>query len=174
MRTGRPQIHRARTTIRRAMMWIGTALTVTLLALWAAGLNGDQTWRRGQLYIFTSASLIEFGYSQTVAVDVRRYRPYLGRPILALETPVFSVFRFDPNLGGGGISISSWLLFAVVGSVAFVPWWLDIRARRRARKIGHCPHCRYDRTGLAPETPCPECGSTGDSQHNGGPHAAIP
>lgn len=24
---------------------------------------------------------------------------------------------------------------------------------------GHCPNCRYDRTGLSSQTPCPECGS---------------
>jgi len=37
-------------------------------------------------------------------------------------------------------------------------WRLDTLARRRER-MNACPSCGYDRTGLAPSSPCPECGT---------------
>ena len=47
----------------------------------------------------------------------------------------------------------------ILGSPWFViPWaW---RAQRSAlrRRFGHCPKCAYDRRGIAPSLPCPECG----------------
>jgi hypothetical protein len=42
-------------------------------------------------------------------------------------------------------------------------WWFLLTAppaiRRHFRKQAHqCPHCAYDRQGLPPTSPCPECG----------------
>lgn len=61
-----------------------------------------------------------------------------------------------------------------VGIVAVAPTWL-IRVAlavslltsgiaclvllRRRHFDWQCPHCHYDRTGLPPHTPCPECGT---------------
>ncbi len=33
------------------------------------------------------------------------------------------------------------------------------RTYRAKKRIGVCPKCRYDRTGLPPTSPCPECGT---------------
>lgn len=39
--------------------------------------------------------------------------------------------------------------------------WALIELRARVfRPPGSCRQCGYDRTGLPPDTPCPECGST--------------
>lgn len=42
-------------------------------------------------------------------------------------------------------------------------WWLVLFGRRAAVRFvrirrGRCPACAYDRRGLGPDTPCPECG----------------
>jgi hypothetical protein len=37
-----------------------------------------------------------------------------------------------------------------------IAWWLEMREARRAR-VGRCPRCDYDRTGLAAGAVCPEC-----------------
>jgi len=46
-----------------------------------------------------------------------------------------------------------------------LPWWLvfvgadKLRRWNRLRRH-HCPACNYNLTGLAPDSPCPECGGT--------------
>ena len=49
------------------------------------------------------------------------------------------------------------IALCALGVTAFARY-LDTLARRRAR-IGFCPKCNYDRTGLAAGAVCPECGS---------------
>lgn len=58
---------------------------------------------------------------------------------------------------GSALFIPHWLVIAL----ASTPWlfWRLNRAARR-RRSGHCARCGYDRAGLAPEAPCPECGTT--------------
>jgi hypothetical protein len=41
-------------------------------------------------------------------------------------------------------------LFALTQVTTVIRW--------RRRRAGRCPNCNYDRTGLAPTLPCPECG----------------
>ena len=60
-----------------------------------------------------------------------------------------------------GLALDS-LLFAAA-------WWLllgGIAATRRTLRArrNQCPRCGYSRTGLAPVTPCPECGQSPDSR----------
>ena len=51
-----------------------------------------------------------------------------------------------------------WTPATLLLMAAAVAWRLDTLARRRAR-IGFCPKCSYNRTGLAPGAVCPECGA---------------
>src|SRR5262249_1680532 len=65
------------------------------------------------------------------------------------------------SLNDGGY-IRGFVLPLWIPVVAFaVPsaflWVTDWRKRRRP---GHCSTCNYDRPGLAPDAPCPECGKT--------------
>lgn len=60
----------------------------------------------------------------------------------------------------GGTSGYAILLPHWLPLVAFASPWLahalGVRARRR--RAGLCAKCGYDRAGLGPEVPCPECG----------------
>jgi hypothetical protein len=49
----------------------------------------------------------------------------------------------------------------IYAALAWSVWRLPFAVRRyRRRRRGRCVKCGYDRTGLAPAAPCPECGTT--------------
>ena len=50
-----------------------------------------------------------------------------------------------------------WCPLLVCAMPVIAAWRLDILARRRER-VGACPTCHYSLAGLAPNSPCPECG----------------
>jgi hypothetical protein len=50
------------------------------------------------------------------------------------------------------------LLAIVAGLTTLILWRWDARRGREERR-GLCPQCAYDRTGLANNAVCPECGA---------------
>jgi hypothetical protein len=56
-----------------------------------------------------------------------------------------------------GVIVPLWIPLLLL---AFPTTYLFLRDRRAARlaKTNSCPHCDYNLTGLAPNSPCPECG----------------
>lgn len=57
-------------------------------------------------------------------------------------------------------SIPLWLPFLALSAPCFALWHRHFRDRAAAR-LGACPKCNYSLTGLAPNSPCPECGGRG-------------
>jgi hypothetical protein len=58
---------------------------------------------------------------------------------------------------------NDWWLQVPIWAVALpmAAWTaLAFRSARRRARPGGCPACGYDRTGLAPEAVCPECGAS--------------
>ena len=60
------------------------------------------------------------------------------------------------------VEVPLWMPIVVTLLASAVASRLDLLAARRAR-VGMCPKCSYPRTGLAPSSPCPECGSAAPS-----------
>lgn len=74
------------------------------------------------------------------------------RPIYFVSSNVMS----KGQLIGRSISIPHWLPALALSIVAFCLWFPPHRlAKRLARN--QCLRCGYDRQGLAPDSPCPEC-----------------
>ncbi len=54
------------------------------------------------------------------------------------------------------LSVPLWPFVIISIFATAAAWRMDTLAQRRKR-IGACPACGYDRTGLAANAPCPEC-----------------
>lgn len=84
--------------------------------------------------------------------------PALGRPPDVL----------GPPRRGRGVSVASILremglshleiVFLLVAAIAVAAWVLWRRWKPKSI-TNQCPNCRYDRAGIDPAVPCPECGA---------------
>ena len=64
--------------------------------------------------------------------------------------------HWDPSLWW--VDIPLWIPAVPPFLMTAAAWRLDLAARRRQR-VGKCPKCKYDLTGLAVGEVCPECGA---------------
>ena len=65
-------------------------------------------------------------------------------------------FEYKQTHVGTWVWIPLWPLIVISIVATAAAWRMDTLAQRRKR-IGGCPACGYDRTGLAANAPCPEC-----------------
>jgi hypothetical protein len=148
--------------IRKTIKWGGAAVTVLLVVVWIGsgwfiidweGSNKGVSLRGGRIAIH--------------GADFERdVRPLPGLQIYRPRGTTFSLqltqFYWVDNIYGWLLIVPQWVLTAPVLFGTATAWRLDTLARRRARLTPHlCPKCSYDRTGLAKDAVCPECGSKG-------------
>ena len=160
--------------IRKTIKWGGAAVTVLLVVVWIGSgwwsspvdiLSGS--WiemAKGRLLCGTwneNAALPADDAKRTVAriLDL----DYIYGGLLGPKSPslhMFGQFRWIRDGNDWILAIPYWVLVLAILPVTATAWRLDTLARRRAR-IGFCPKCGYDRTGLARDggAKCPECGS---------------
>lgn len=72
---------------------------------------------------------------------------------------------FSWAFGAAGFQVMIPLWFPALLSLfaTALAWRADAKHTCRAR-LGHCTECGYDRAGLAPVAPCPECGNAPKSR----------
>jgi hypothetical protein len=120
--------------------WVLTLLWTIIYTFPAAGRTKVVTLRRG---CFRGSDYRpEFGHEYGW-LFVRVERPGI------LWLPSYSQFDTDFRI----LEIPLWIPWVLVAAPTAWLWWLD---RRTPHSL--CPKCRYDRTGLAPDAACPECG----------------
>ena len=137
------------------MKWGGAVVSVILLVVWVgsgwclAGYAKKQ-WslglRSGQIWIISSGppgSNIRDGW----AYDGWDHRARWAWGVM------YNNGRF-----GWEFDLPLWLPTSAALITTALAWRLDTLARRRAR-VGFCPKCSYNRTGLPPQAVCPECGT---------------
>ena len=148
--------------IRKTVKWGGAVVTVLLVVLWIVSWSSivvaTTPWNTA-ICLGRGHVLLCWKDVPPPGVEV-----YPTQPVLPSERRL--VWRFqcsvgsftDPKVFGLDVWVPLWapLLLALCSSS--IAWRFDTLARRRSHP--HlCSSCRYNRTGLAPETICPECGT---------------
>jgi hypothetical protein len=140
--------------IRKTVKWGGPILCVAIVVLFVASASMRLAyWHSSSgIEVYANSGFIAAGVWLPVespgwSVDRERYAIQWWR----FEWHVYSLEMW-------AIAFPIWLPLPLVLSATLGAWRLDTLARRRARS-GKCPKCGYDRRGLPPSSPCPECGS---------------
>ena len=137
------------------MKWGGAVVFALLIVMWVASGWCYFTWfsPRGDCVVVDRGRVVigQMNY----AVPVKDRGPQLGRIHMGEFHWWFDMYRMGTNWQW---FIPLWLPVAAALIITGTAWRLDHLACRRAR-IGLCPKCRYSRTGLPPNSPCPECGT---------------
>lgn len=146
-----------RARIRKTIKWGGLFVTVLMVAVCVASVWWSGGWcltsrhrdafavRGGALFIVSDENLAA-GIDAQCNTVFRYSYPYQ--------------WRFDWGFGAGSwaVFIPLWAPILVSALITAAAWRSDLLARRRAR-TGHCLKCNYNRVGIAPDAPCPECGT---------------
>ncbi len=91
-------------------------------------------------------------------------------PPAVIDVGFFRLVEYRSANGGQFIAWRATLLFWPVSLAAFVPGVaLVVMGRRVARRnrLGHCPACNYNLSGLTVGSACPECGHGARSASKG-------
>jgi hypothetical protein len=161
--------------IRRAIKWGGAAVTVLLVVVWiGSGWWHVNCWAsRRAIEVSVSGGVFDVMWGPAIdfpAGDGDRRSLEAGWRVGTVYTNIGWYYdrgyhlswwywgdlsRYLPHLRSVGVPL--WVIVALALAVTARGWRLDTLARRRAR-VGLCPECGYDRRGLSPDAPCPECG----------------
>ncbi|HEX2838323.1 MAG TPA: hypothetical protein VHN77_09380 [Phycisphaerales bacterium] len=140
--------------IRKAIKWGGpvVALSVATLLLLSTRSVMLYTVREDDMIaLYAGRAQLLVNYGDGLSTNETGFMFYLRQ----------SDIEWLPSLltGTNGyiLSVPLWLPFVLITLPTALAWRLDTIATRRA-KLGACPTCSYPRTGLAPSSPCPECG----------------
>jgi hypothetical protein len=142
--------------------WSGLALTGSLLATVAISYVYYLRWQwRGIEPQRQSNSSISI--SRGNLAWSRQYAQWYNIPNFDFNASRYNAaapgppFQWYPTITrwptGYWVTVSLMYPLAISGAASIGLWWLN---RRSA--IGTCKTCGYDRAGLPPGAPCPECG----------------
>jgi hypothetical protein len=151
--------------IRKTIKWGGAVVTFLLAVVWIGsgwwcviwgdGKGGTISVRAGGLAIWNVEDIDGDPWDGW----------YLLRDLPPLQRSRFQ-WKFEMTPGGASwglpraLVIPLWAPTLVVFIPTVIAWRLDALARRRERvRLRLCLKCNYDRSGIAADAKCPECGS---------------
>jgi hypothetical protein len=157
--------------IRKTVKWGGAVVSVLLVVVWVGSGWWSAAWYGANGY----AVYVEEGVAVIRHVDPSSWQGWTEtnsvKPTPSERVPRFSFqrerslqFQWTSGWHSRGLNwtvlFGLWIPPSLLGVATAAAWRLDTLARRRAR-VGLCPTCNYDRTGLPPGAVCPECGHGG-------------
>ena len=155
--------------IRKTIMWGSAALTVLLLVVWI----GSGWWRGAHWSVGGVVSVALDDGRACIQCDALKQastpqeviegpriteRGYIHLHYENEPTGVEHWFSGGTTSRGWWLHVPLWLSALASLGITALAFRLDTLARRRAR-MNLCPKCHYDRTGLAGDAVCPECGT---------------
>ncbi|HEX2839473.1 MAG TPA: hypothetical protein VHN77_15255 [Phycisphaerales bacterium] len=145
--------------IRKAVKWGGLVLAVLLATAWTATLWKDvyRYDRHGSKVLLTKGCV-----QVTVRHDVTTPLPRSNWNTLPPQRPLAWLPAWNSKTTHDLWLVPLWFPFLLVAVPTALVWRSDIITARRV-KMYACPTCSYPRAGLAPSSPCPECGSAAPS-----------
>jgi hypothetical protein len=167
---------RRRSRTRRVLKWVGAAVCVLTLGIWA--LSTRYAFTNAPPYApKTTAVLVDSGNlhvmwispPQALALGTMDAFVTTSANQLTLDRPWPAWGRMRSPAGGvlgastlSRVTIPIWLVFLPAFVLTAFLWWRD----RRRFPPGHCQNCGYNLTGNVSGR-CPECGTPIEAGHTG-------
>jgi len=149
-----PRHPRFRNAARKTAKWGGTAATVLLVAVWVVSTRWEGAYRGSSgHHVMVIAGAVYATHDSDPSWPVPRGTGYLEEHSFPLEW--WFVANSSPTRWS--VLVPLWALILPAAVIAAVGWRLESLHRRRAR-LGACPACGYDLSGLPQGGKCPECG----------------
>lgn len=147
--------------MRKGGKWAGLVTCAVIAAVWVGS-----AWWMAEAGLATRGNVVGVGIrrgrvifhiEKVAAGDTR-----LGYTILRVQPTIHLPLIWIPELErygfGNAIHVPLYLALLLAAVPTGLLWRADRRASRR-ELARHCTGCGYPRTGLAPDTKCPECGA---------------
>ncbi|MCC6676062.1 MAG: hypothetical protein IT436_02855 [Phycisphaerales bacterium] len=150
---------RPRRRTRKLVKWGGAVLLLLTAAAWIVSMFGGlyiSTYPRKKVGWSLGISAARGAIAVSLVRAVPRPTEIIWDPFQVGFYSIWKVdWRVDVNLKYARVPL--WMPGLFFAAASGIAWRLDIRDHRRGH---HCPSCSYDRSGLAPAAPCPECGKS--------------
>jgi hypothetical protein len=145
--------------IRKTIKWVAAAMTVLLIAIWVASGSWSFVYTSPGNYTQVAKGVVLWMWSDPTRPSMSNGAAQHEWTIEPALGPWSWAWHLETGIGSGYIAIPFWSMALLAAGITAIAWRLDIRARRRALGgLNLCTNCNYDRTGLATQAACPECG----------------
>ncbi len=140
--------------VRRTAKWGGAVVTALMLATWIGSAWGKAFWFAPKRY-YGCVALGRFYIVDTGTAGIPIDRR--GGLLEYQPEPLEWWLEHRKSIYGNHVGIPLWFPTLISLLFSVFAWRADSLSRRRAR-VGRCPLCGYDRSGLAANSVCSECG----------------
>lgn len=153
-----------RSRLKSIARWTAWVLAVLLPLMWVAGLFGSVRVRTPRfsgghfMWLAIGKGCLALGHTLDPSKDGASYPIVETQEAEAIRIPSIRAPDIVRSRMGVQVVVPLWLpwLFAMGISILL---FRDHFREKRERRLGCCPACGYSRAGLAPDAPCPECGT---------------
>ena len=139
--------------IRKFFKWGGLVVSVLLLVVWVGSAYGWFCYSVRRGYVL---DVVRGQFTYMPFQTKSPFRKTRTEWMRASPTGFNWSAKYERTEYSWYVVVPLWPFVAISIATTATAWRMDTLAQRRKR-LGACPACGYDRTGLAANAPCPEC-----------------